>query len=118
MNEIKICEFSVLEFLDEVITSVRDTNYHEVMYGEDGCDGRDTGVIYDEVECSIHEAAETLQARHNNMASRIVELEKSLQAMTEFAEHQMHPEVNDPSMFNDGDFGDLTAAKKLLEQSK
>ncbi len=47
---------------------------------------------------------------------RIVELEKSLQAMTELAEHQMHPEVNDPSMFEGKDFDNLAAAKKLLDQ--
>lgn len=41
-------------------------------------------------------------------------LREALELMVDFAEHQMHPMQNDPSNFEDEDFGNLKLAKELL----
>lgn len=46
------------------------------------------------------------------------ELVESLRAMADFAEHQMNPWQNDPSLFDDEDSGNLSHAKKLLQKHK
>ena len=51
-----------------------------------------------------------------SMTDEIAELREALQAMVDFAEHQMNPWQNDPSIFTDEDFGDLSNAKKLLNK--
>lgn len=48
----------------------------------------------------------------------VAELVESLNTMTDFAEHQMNPWQNDPSLFDDEDSGNLSHAKNLLQKHK
>lgn len=45
------------------------------------------------------------------------ELREALHSMVDFAAHQMNPHQNDPSMFDDEDFGNLNHARKLLNKN-
>jgi hypothetical protein len=44
-------------------------------------------------------------------------LREALRSMVDFAEHQMNPHQNDPSMFDDEDFGNLNSARKILNKN-
>ena len=61
---------------------------------------------------------ENLTKKDNIIHNLVIEnakLREALQSMVDFASHQMHPEQNDPSAFDDDDFGTLNYAKQLLE---
>ena len=75
-EEIKMSDVAGL--LDEAITSVRDTNYHEVHYGEDGCDGMYIGILYSDVEAVIHETAEQIQQSHDRLTEENKRLREAL----------------------------------------
>ena len=80
---IYMIELNILEILDEAIVSVKDTNYHEVQYGDEGCDGVDIGVVYSDIESVVHEIAENIQLKFNALTENIEITDQLNKCLTE-----------------------------------
>ena len=87
-------ELNVLKLLDDAITAVRDTEYHTVEYVEDGCDGDATGVLYDDVEASVHEVAEDIQCKFDKLTEDNKRLREALEWAEDYTPHSGNQELN------------------------
>ena len=116
-------ELNILEILDEAIVSARDTNYHEVHYGDDGCDGVDVGVVYSDIESVVHETAENIQlkfdALNEHLRLKEEECKQLQQDKAELVEALKSVAIQfDFDTNNEYEYLIIKEAKALLEKHK